>query len=160
MPSDVRVEITDVAIISALNTPGQPVARWRDETGVLIANRARERSPKNAVANARHRGGVTGTFRAGWHVAKRGNQHRLTAIVSNVAPHAVYVEFGRSASTKLQRFSWTKWGGRIRTVGTRPNGKRYRAGKGTAERRGKHVLRNATNYVMPGRTGGTYTPLA
>lgn len=159
MAEDVDVHIDDRLIISALNTPGGGVFEWRDNTARKIIDVAIAASPINNPLNAVHRGGVVGTFKASWGFDRRGsNGHRVQATIYNGADHAEFVEFGRSPSSEYQRFSWTVWGGEIRSVGGR--GTRGRVGDGTAGRDGKHVLRNATNAVMPGETGGTYTPLA
>lgn len=153
--SSVEVRITDRTVISALNTPGGAVYEWRDETMRAIADRAWMRSPVNSPLNARHRGGVTGEYKRGWRVSRGGsNGHRVRLTVSNISDHAIYVEEGRSPSTKFQAFSWSRWGGETRWVGrpTRANfrrgGRLPRGGGGTAGRPGKHVLRNATNLVL------------
>jgi hypothetical protein len=158
MASDVRVEVDDIAIISALNTPGGGVYEWRDGVGHDIAMRAMITSPINNPLNAVHREGVVGTYKKSWAWGRQGsNGHRVRAIVFNSADHAEFVEFGRSASNKYQRFSWSRWNGDIRSVGGVVEG---RPRLGTRSRDGKHILRNACNSVMPGATGGTYTPLA
>lgn len=152
--SDVRVNITDASIISALNTPGGAVFQWRDQTMLQIANRAYDTSPVNNVGNALHRGGVVGTYKLGWSTRRTGNQHRVGMVVSNDAPHAQFVEFGRSASRKYQAFTWVKSfePGELVEVGGDLGG-------GTSARPGRHILRNATNYVLGRATGGSVTPL-
>jgi hypothetical protein len=155
MPDGVRVHVTNQTVISALNTPGGAVYEWRDKVMHDIQDRAVLRSPVNNPANARHRGGVVGTYRRGWRTSRAGsNGHRVRLTVSNVADHATFVEFGRSASSKFQVFSWTRWGGRIGWVGADTAANQERAGHydrmggATAARPGKHVLKNATNYVL------------
>lgn len=152
MPSGVEVDIDDNAIISACNTPGMPVAKWRDEVMRRIGVRAVEKSPVNDPENARHRAGWVGEFKASWFVRRYGNQHRVGCEIGNAANHAVFVEEGRSASKKYQRFSWTGWGGEVRSTGGRVGG-------GTRARPGKHILRDACNAVMPSQCDD-YTPLA
>lgn len=153
--SDVRVNVTDAAIISALNTPGGAVYEWRDDTMLKIANRAYDTSPVNNPLNAQHRGGEVGTYKLGWRTRRTGNQHRVGMVISNDSDHAVYVEFGRSASGKYQAFTWAKASppGSFVEVGGDLGG-------GTAGRPGRNILRNATNYVMRRATGGAYADLA
>lgn len=152
---DVDVHITDRTVITALNTPGGAVYEWRDRVMNDIEDRAWARSPVNNPLNARHRGGVVGTYKRGWRVSRAGsNGHRVRMTISNVADHAVYVELGRSASGKYQVFAWTRWGGRTQWVGANTEFNRQRAGglrrggRRTAARPGKNILRNATNYVL------------
>jgi hypothetical protein len=140
MPSSVRVTISDELLISALNTPGGAVYEWRDDTGDWITDYARRTAPVNNPLDAVHRDGVVGTYRDSFYFSRYGNGHRLGARIGNIADHAIYVEEGRSASTQFQQFSWTKWGGDIRSVG-----RGGWAGRGTAARGGRHILRNAVN---------------
>jgi hypothetical protein len=144
MATDVTVEIDDRAIITALNTPGGGVYRWRDMIGREVADTAMVTSPVNDVQNARHRESVVGIFKASWGWDSVGsNGHRVRATIYNAADYAVYVEEGRSASLRAQRFSWTGFGGDIRTVfKTRP-------------RAGKHILRKALVAVMGSQGLGT-----
>ena len=154
MAVDVRVKISDATVISALNTPGGDVNEWRTEVerevleGVFLA------SPINDVLNAVHRGGAVGEFKASWVTRRQGNGHRVGFQIENFSDHAIYVEEGRSASTKFQEFSWTGWGGEIRAVGRGTGSPR-----GTRGRDGKHILRDVTNRVLMRETGGAYTPL-
>ena len=140
MAEGVEVDIDDRAIITALNAPGRPVFRWRDEQARAITNRAINTSPVNSPLNAMHRGGAVGTYKASWGFDRVGsNGHVVRATIFNSADHADIVEFGRRGSSGYERFSWTRWGGEIRGV---PHG--------TSGRPGKHILRNATNSVAPG----------
>jgi hypothetical protein len=137
MPGDVEVHVSDRAIITALNTPGGAVSNWRNEIGREIIANATVMSPINDVLNAQHRGGEVGEFSRSWGSDNVGsNGHRVRVTVYNGAPHAVYVEEGRSASYKRQRFSWVGWGGDIREVPS------------TRGRFGKHVLRRALIAAM------------
>jgi len=137
MASDVEVHIEDRAIISALNTPGGAVSNWRNEIAREVTNVAIGTSPVNDVLNAQHRGGKVGEFKASWGWDSVGsNGHRVRATIYNGARHAEYVEEGRSASFRRQRFSWTGWGGDIRDVPS------------TRGRFGKHILRRALIAVM------------
>ena len=175
--AQVTVKITDRLIIAALNTPGGGVYQWRDEVGREIKATAEATSPINDPLNAVHRGGVVGTYKAGWDWDRRGSSgHHVIARVTNSSDHAVYVEWGRTASRKLQIFSWTAWGGDIRRVGgpqpvpTDARGRHlfYRrglsrgelafneriaglprwAGSGTKARAGQHILGRATVAVL------------
>lgn len=150
MIGDVRVNIDDRTVISACNTPGGVVYEWRDDVAVKITRAAIISSPVNDPANAYHRGGRVGTFKASWAFDRAGsNQHRVQATIYNGADHAEFVEFGRGASRKSQTFAWTQfpWPAIIRRVGY------------TGPRAGKHILRDATNRVMVTETGGAYSPL-
>jgi len=118
MPEGVTVRISDAAIVSALNTPGGGVHRWRDEVGSEIKSIAEATSPVNDPLNAQHRGGVVGTYKAAWDWDRRGSSgHSVVARVTNSSDHAIYVEYGRSASYAMQIFSWTAWGGDIGRIG-------------------------------------------
>jgi hypothetical protein len=176
MASIVNVKVTDRTVISALNTPGGAVHEWRDDTASKITNQARATSPVNNPLNAVHRGEVTGVFKASWSWDRRGSSgHHVVLRVENSADHAQYVEFGRSASTKMQIFSWTAWEGGIYRVGgprerkqrvnprtgklsklskrslahnERIKGLPPRRGRGTSGRDGEHVLAHATERVL------------
>lgn len=152
MAEGVRVNINDATIISALNTPGGLVAEWRNDTEAKLLARCYETSPVNDVLNAVHRDGVVGEFQRSWVTRRQGNGHRVGFQIENFADHAIYVEEGRSGSTKIQVFSWTGWHGDIRAVG-------FPWRSGTRPREGQHVLRNAANAVLAAQTGGSYTPL-
>jgi hypothetical protein len=118
MASLVNVQISDRAIITALNTPGGDVYKWRDEvTKEVIAN-ARINAPVNDPMNAMHRGGTVGVYKASFDWDRRGSSgHHTIGRVTNSADHAIYVELGRSGSSKMQIFSWTEWGGAIQRIG-------------------------------------------
>lgn len=102
----VTVKVTDRAIISALNTPGGAVYEWRDEVGREVKRFAEAIAPVNNPGNAEHRGGEVGTYQRSFGFDRRGSSgHHVIARVTNDADHAIYVEYGRSSSTKLQIFS-------------------------------------------------------
>jgi len=141
MPSQVKVSISDAAVIQALNTPGGAVYEWRNDIERDILQRAFNTSPVNDPLNAVHRGGVVGVFKVSWvgdHIGSNG--HIVRARIENFADHAIYVEEGRGASQKFQEFSWTQWNGEIRTVG--------RDRLGTRAREGQHILKKALNAVL------------
>jgi len=118
MASGVKVRIDDKAIISALNTPGGGVYEWRDQIGQEVRSNAEGMAPINDPMNAEHRGGEVGTYKASFDFDRRGSSgHHVVARVLNTADHAIYVERGRSASWKMQIFSWTEWDGAIQRVG-------------------------------------------
>jgi hypothetical protein len=182
MAGGVKVTINDHAIISALNTPGGAIHEWRDEVGSQIKALAQARSPINNPMNAEHRGGEVGTYKAGWDWDRRGSSgHHVVARVTNSADHAIYVEYGRSGSRKLQIFSWTEWGGGINRVGgptpvaTKDDGTHWRhnrplskgelafnkklrdtlppyKGSGTKARDGMFILTDATAEVVGAMT--------
>lgn len=150
MATDVRVEIRDATIISALNTPGGAVFRWRDETEEKVLAVAYATSPVNDPLNALHRGGVVGEFKQSWVTRRYGNQHRVGFAIENFSDHADIVEFGRFRSFGHETFAWTEH---------TPPGEIDTHPHGTAGRLGRHVLQRAVNSVMPAATGGTFTPL-
>jgi hypothetical protein len=115
-----RVEVDDNAVWKQLNGAGGTggVAGYRDALLLHAQSIAVAWSPVNDPLNAKHRGGVVGTFQASWRVSRSRPAPWISAgRLRNVAGHAIYVERGRSASSKKQRFSWTRWGGRIRWAG-------------------------------------------
>lgn len=133
----VEVSIPEANLVRALNSPGGPVSNWRDETAERIVSTARVLAPVNSPLNAQHRGGFVGEYRASfdWERGHSGNQHLVRAVIMNFAPHAVYVELGRGPSFSKQTFSWTRWGGQIRTVNA------------TRGWPGQHILERALNQV-------------
>ncbi len=146
-----KINIKGSAIIRALNTPGGGVYEWRDRRATQILDICELSSPVNDPLNAVHRGGIVGTYKFGWRGDRRGSRgHHVIARIYNEAPHAVYVEEGRSASVELQTFSWTAWDGRIRTIGGHLGG-------GTRAREGRHILRDTVNEV--GAETGDWAPL-
>lgn len=141
MAEGVQVNVSDAAIISALNTPGGGVFEWRDEVADRIARRAESLSPVNDLLNCLHRGGERGSYKAGWRWDALGsNQHRVRATIYNNVAHSVIVEYGKGPSFGRQTFSWTGFDppGSIQTV------------KRTRGRVGKFVLTRATREVMGG----------
>lgn len=133
---------------------------YRDHLLELAEELARESSPVNDERNARHRGSVVGTYRASW----RRSSSRPALSVSagelrNIADHAVFVELGRAASGKRQTFSWTRWGGRIKTVGagTGSSGTRARAGRHVAVKAVAAALRSPLP-VFRARMNSPYRP--
>lgn len=104
--ANVRVTVSDRAIINALNTPGGGVYEWRDEVGKEVKRVAETIAPVNNPLDAEHRGGEVGTYQRSFDFDRRGSHgHHVIARVTNDAPHAIYVEYGRSSSAKFQRFS-------------------------------------------------------
>jgi hypothetical protein len=118
MATSVKVHVTDKAIITALNTPGGAVSEWRDHIGQEVKSHAQRNSPINDPLNAMHRGGEVGEYAGSWDWDRRGSSgHHVVARVLNYADHAIFVELGRSGSSKMQIFSWTAWDGDIRRIG-------------------------------------------
>lgn len=137
MPSTVSVDISHASVIAACNTPGGPIYEWRDRTATVAIGNAQGRAPVNNPLNAMHRGGVVGTYRASFGWDRTGSHgHLVSATIFNDADHAIYVEEGRSASLRHQTFSWTRWGGRIRTVDS------------TRRRPGTHVLMRSVEAAV------------
>ncbi len=147
--SDVQVDVSDRAVISALNTPGGAVHEWRDDTAEKVTFAAIRRSPVGNPLDALHSGGNVGTYKRSWGFDRVGsNQHRLQFTVFNGAEHADIVEFGRRATSKDQYFAWS--------MATPPGAARWYTRTGS--RQGQHVLRDATNRVMSQAVSG-YVPL-
>jgi hypothetical protein len=118
MAVGVKVSVSDRAIISALNTPGGGVFRWRDEVGSETKAVAEATSPINDPDNAQHRDGVVGTYKAAWDWNRVGSGgHRVRAVIFNTSDHAVFVEYGRSSSSKLQIFTWGQLHGQVHKDG-------------------------------------------
>lgn len=135
------VTISDTAIIRALNVPGQPVARWRDEVAIDVVNSCYAKSPVNNPLNAMHRGGRVGTFKRSWSWRRYGNGHTVGAVIYNSAAHAIYVEEGRGPAVgKWQTFSWREWGGDIAEV------------RNTRGRPGRHILARTAPAVVARHT--------
>lgn len=152
MPEGVRVNINDATVISCLNTPGGLIYEWRNAREREVLDWAFTNSPVNDELNAVHRplAPPPGTYKASWVTKRQGNGHRIGFQIENFADHAIFVEEDRSGSTKIQVFSWTGWDGDIRAVG-------FPWQTGTKRRDGRHVLRNAANYV--GAKTGDWSPL-
>jgi hypothetical protein len=140
MASDVQVTVTDRTVIQALNTPGGLVFDWRDEVAAETIRIAEAMSPVNNVLNARHRAGWTGEYKQSWGFDRMGsNGHTVRATIYNGANHADIVEYGRSASSRPETFSWT---------GHSPPGSVSMHRRGTGSRVGKHILANSVNMAM------------
>lgn len=138
--ADVVVNITDVQIIEALNTPGGPVFRWRDETAEMTIRIAQATGPVNDVLNALHRGGVVGTYIRSFGWDRVGsNGHQVRATITNDCDHADIVELGRHTSHGFERFTWRS---------AVPPGAEVWTRRGTGGREGKHVLERAANAAV------------
>lgn len=150
MASGVEVNISDRAIISALNTPGGAVFKWRDDTAEAITRAAIAASPINNLFNASHRGYRVGEYRRSWAFDRVGsNGHRVQATIFNGSDHADIVEFGRRRTHGFEVFGWT---------GHKPPGAISLHDEGTRGRPGKHILRDAVN--ARGASTGDYGALA
>jgi len=154
MVAGVNVKINDATVISALNTPGGLVADWRNDVERDLLERVYLDSPVNDVLNTLHdeTRPPVGDFQRSWVTNRHGNGHRIGFTIENFSEHAIFVEEGRSGSTRIQVFSWTEWGGDVRAVG-------WKWGTGTKPRDGRHILRDTANRVLAAATGGAYTPL-
>lgn len=113
-----------------LNGPGAPVWNWRELAANTALTTALALAPVNNPLNATHRGGRVGTYKAGIRMHRTGNQYGLGFNISATAGHSRYVENGRSASSRPQRFGWT---------GHRPPGAIWTVGR-TRGRAGKKVI--------------------
>ena len=125
--------VTRKSVRLAIQRPGGPgnamARKWR-RTAVTTAKKL---APVNDPLDAMHRGGKVGTYKRSFKTDKIGtNGSYIRTSVKNTAGHAVFVEEGRRASKRTdQRFSWTKWGGRIQIA------------RQTRGRDGNHVLAKA-----------------
>lgn len=131
---------------------------WRDDRAKEIRDRGRAMAPVNNPGNAKHRAGKVGEYKRSfrWERGRSGSE-TLSAIIRNRAQHAAAVEFGRKASRKYQKFSWTRWGGEIRYIGKRPTGifseltkARGRRGRTLAERTEAYNLEASLNRLKAG----------
>lgn len=153
-----NVHITKQSVWRAVNTPGGPIYEWRDRMMQQTQDRATVSAPVNNPLNARHRGGVVGTYKRGFRTRRTGNQNGVGAVIWNITDHAIFVEEGRSMSTKFQLFSWSKYPGQLVYV----NGRGFLRnlggwaadaddigfiGRKTKARPGKHILANALRYA-------------
>jgi hypothetical protein len=140
--ADVEVNVSNTAIITALNTPGGAVFNWRDRVAIDLVNTVYAKSPVNNPLNAMHRGGRVGIFKRSWNWSRIGsNGHTVRAVIYNSARHAEFVEEGRGPAVgKWQTFSWRKWGGDIAEV------------RNTRGRPGHHILARTAPVVVARHT--------
>jgi hypothetical protein len=126
-----KVNINTATVYRGLHSQRGVVRKWVVDLARTTERNAIRLAPVNEVENAQHRGGIVGTYKASFGISGRGsNQFSTQRTVYNSADHANIVEFGRRAVFGRQRFSWTVWGGDIRSV-TRTEG---RPGKRVLER--------------------------
>ncbi len=119
---------------------GAPVENWRDNTMKAALAFAIAAAPVNNPLNARHRAGWVGEYKASMFTQRTGNSRGRGFILGNRAAHAVFVDFGRSASRKDQKFSWSKYGGEVR---------KYKA---TQKRDGYRILGDAVDRAIGSTT--------
>jgi hypothetical protein len=143
--ASVKVSIDSRSVFQAVGTPGGPVYEWRDQTAKAITNRATATAPVNNPLNAAHRGGGVGEFKRSFDWDRWGNQYAIGAIIFNTSSHAVYAEFGRGPSQKVNAFA-----------GDETAGKQIVVRAGASGWPGNHTLRDAANAV--GAATGDYSP--
>jgi hypothetical protein len=175
------VHITTGSVHRAMHTPGGVVHNFDVRLAEAITARAESRSPVNDPLNALHRamwgGGVprgrsslgfktqfavVGTYKKSWdwRMTTGSNRSSSKVLIGNSAPHAEFVEFGRSASYKYQAFSWSKAPFIKMRRGERPyknpgwkwylitaGGQKSLLDK-TNARSGKHILRDSTAKAL------------
>jgi len=110
VPKNIQVVpvISDTLILRALHFPGKPLFRWRDNFAKDVHRIAKHHAPVGHEINALHRGGITGTYKAGLTWNRRGSRgHVSVARIEANAPHSRYVENGRNPSYEPQFFSWS-----------------------------------------------------
>jgi hypothetical protein len=164
-----RVSITTASVHRAMHTPGGVVHKFNTQVGREVVAVARVKSPVNNRLNQLHREKwghphKPGDYKKSWafHNTTGTNQHSSKVLIENTASHAVYVELGRSESTKYQVFSWSRapmlkgrkkwkrgagWKFWLVTAGG-PNS----TFKRTRFRSGRHILRDSARMVL-GRYG-------
>lgn len=120
----VKTMISDQLIIRACNTVigSGGVKRWNNKVGFAalrtVKARAEVGNPLNHMLDPLY---VPGCYRNGFQWTRGGNQHKTWTIISNICPHATYVERGRGVSHGFEVFTWAKIGGHkvIAEEGTR-----------------------------------------
>lgn len=145
MAEFVATEISEILIIEACNSAGKGiVARWLSGVLTRIIAECEATAPVSNPDDRLHRPwDPGGTYKASFErLGKEGsNQHIIRRGVSNTAPHAVFVERGRKASTKPQYYSSKLWPDPHWSHKTGP-------------RQGTHILENALEKVL--RTSKAY----
>lgn len=167
--SNVDVDIPVVKVSKAFFHPQRGlVTNWHEKIGGDIKKLAWKDSPENDPRDALHRlkwgkpNGVGGEYKASWRVHTTTGTNGVAARlkVENISNHAVYVEFGRSASYKFQVFAWKSapfikmrhgqrpfkrpgWKWWLITAGS-PNSLLEKTGA----RAGRHILKRSTQRVL------------
>lgn len=162
-----NTKINSRALWRQLAMPGGTggLGAYRDAFCTSTMTTAVTRSPVNKRLNALHRGGVVGTYVGAWDWS-RSNKRGAWIVggqVINTAPHAQVVELGRSSSREPQRFSWSKYPGKIRWY----VGRKGSLLEKTSARPGKHVLEGAAgttaldhaSICARARANSPYSPL-
>ena len=141
----VHTEISDILIIKACNTETGTggVARWLSGVQNRVLARCIETAPVNDFVDRMHRPwDPGGTYRDSFvALGKVGNGHVIQRAVSNTAPHAIFVERGRSGSSKWQFYSSKRWPEPHWSEQTGP-----RAGRNIMENALEDVLRTSKAY--------------
>lgn len=147
MPGGVEVDVSDLTVISALNTPGGAVFEWRDKVAAMVVAEATATARVGSIMNQIHRVPTIGEWQRSFGMDRVGsNGHRVRATIYNGSGHAWWMEEGRMPSGGWERFAWRGANGRIII---RPHG--------TRGFRGDHTLRKAVNTV--GAATGDWGPL-
>jgi hypothetical protein len=132
-----RVRITPTSVKRGLAaTPDTPLWIARDRWMYTTDLAAKAAAPVNNPLNALHRGGVVGTYAASFHARRTTSPTSIGFVYGNRANHASVVEWGRSASNRRQRFSWTRYPGVIASYSR------------TRARDGDHVIADAVTYAL------------
>jgi len=133
LKADVDVKMTAKRVARGLNGFGGPVWRWREATMQATLFATLLAAPINNPLNATMPGhAAPGGFKRGLAVDRRGsNQFQLRFNLTNSAPHAEVVEFGRRRTFSSEVFGW---------VGHSPPGEIGEHRRGTAGRPGTHVM--------------------
>lgn len=145
MAKFVATEISDVLIIKATNTAGKGVvARWLSGVVTRVIAQCEATAPVSDPLDRLHREwDEGGTYKASFDaLGKAGsNGHKIRRAVSNTAPHAIFVERGRSATSKDQYYSSKAW--------PEPHWSDF-----TGARAGQHIMEDALAHVL--RTSRAY----
>lgn len=121
------VRIDPIRFYRATNGPTGVTRQFMRQLSVKTADHLQRNAPRNPVGNELHRSRVP-RYADSFRSQVYGNLNRTGFRMTNVSEHAIYVEKGRTGSTKNQYYSY---------VGE-PGGARWHGGT---------PPRNPTNYM-------------
>jgi hypothetical protein len=101
-------EVFESLIIANANNPvgSMGVYVFLDRFAEGVVRRAKAIAPIGDELDRLHDGGVPGTYYRGFGFSRFGsNQSKVRRQIWNTAPHAVYVEKGRTQSFKYEKFA-------------------------------------------------------
>lgn len=146
-----RVTIDQRQFFRATNAPEGEIGRWVRATALSASDTFERRAKKNSPLNRKHRpSDPGGRWRRGIRLRFFGNQFGSGFEATNVAPHAIYVERGRTGSRKPQFFSWAR--ANYDKHGVRPGQARWWLS--TGPRRGTRLMERVFTEVTIRRSRG------